>query len=152
MELRKQTHPKIETYDKDGKKNGYLVPIYNINDNFFNQDFEPKQVYLSVLSPGCSKGPHLHYKRIGFFTCIKGNVKIVVKIGSSYQEYYIGEDYDYASVEVPTGIPALIENISKEDAFLLNMPNPAWTPDMNDEFTADFNDYYNSNGEKANQS
>lgn len=32
-------------------------------------------------------------------------------------------------------------NLGDEDAFVLNMPNPAWTPTMNDEHTADFSSY-----------
>ena len=50
-------------------------------------------------------------------------------------------DYDYLSIIIPTGIPAVIQNISDEDAFIINMPTPAWTPEMNDEHTADFFDF-----------
>ncbi len=58
-----------------------------------------------------------------------------------YQEHYSGEAYSYLSVEIPAGIPALIQNLGTDDAFVLNMPNPAWTPTMNDEHKADFGDY-----------
>lgn len=141
MQLKTQKHKKFETKDLSGKSNGYLVPIYNFNEHFFDPGHEPQQVYLTVIVPECFKGPHLHYIRTGFFTCVKGNVKIVVKIDDHYNEYFSGEDYDYLSVEIPTGIPAVIHNISKVEAFVLNMPNPAWTADMNDEHTADFSDY-----------
>jgi dTDP-4-dehydrorhamnose 3,5-epimerase-like enzyme len=118
-----------------------LVPVYNIHDEFFAPGSEPQQVYLTVVTPGAIKGPHLHYIRTGFFTCIKGNIRIVVKTADGYQEYLSGEDYNYQSVKVPTGVAAVIQNLGQEDAFVLNMPNPAWTPDMNDEYTADFSDY-----------
>lgn len=141
MEIKTQKHRKFNTNGPDGKSNGYLIPIYNFNEYFFDPGHEPQQVYLTVVAPGCLKGPHLHHIRTGFFTCIKGNVKIIVKIDDQYNEYYSGEDYDYLSVEIPTGIPAVIQNISKVEAFVLNMPNPAWTADMKDEHTADFSDY-----------
>lgn len=141
MALRTQKHPKIITVDEHGISNGYLVPLYNIHDRFFALTNEPKQVYLTVVAPRTMKGPHLHYVRTGFFTCIKGNIRIVVKIGGQYHEYFSGQDYEFQSIEIPTGVPAVIQNLSDEEAFVLNMPSPAWTPDMKDEYTADFSDY-----------
>ena len=41
----------------------------------------------------------------------------------------------------PTGVGALIKNISNEDSYVINTPYPAWTPDMNDEHTTDFSDF-----------
>jgi len=141
MELKTMAHKKFVTFNNEQQSNGYLVPIYNIHDGFFTKGKEPQQVYLTVVSPGCIKGPHLHFIRTGYFTCIKGNVKIIVKIDGEYQEYLSGQDHEYLSIEIPTGVPAAIENIGNEDAFILNMPSPAWTPQMNDEHTADFSDY-----------
>jgi dTDP-4-dehydrorhamnose 3,5-epimerase-like enzyme len=133
---------KFVTKDSDGNPNGYLVPIFNVHEKFHVADKVPQQVYLTVVKPHGIKGPHLHYIRTGFFTCIKGNVRIVVKdVDGKYNCLYSGEDHDYLSVIVPTGIPAAIQNIGNEDAFILNMPNPAWTPEMNDEFIADFSDF-----------
>ena len=141
VNIRTQKHPKIVTKRQDGLPNGYLIPLYNIHDGFFGEGSEPKQVYLTVIAPGEKKGPHLHLIRTGFFTCIKGNIKIVLKTTEGYRELYSGESYDYLSVEVPTGVPALLINLGEGEAFVLNMPNPAWTPGMNDEHTADFSDY-----------
>jgi len=42
---------------------------------------------------------------------------------------------------VPTGVPAAIQCLGNEEAYMLNMPNPAWTPEMNDEHHADFKDF-----------
>ena len=141
MQIRTVSHPKIITKYKKGAPNGYLVPIYNIHDGFFAPGKEPQQVYLTVVAPDAVKGPHLHHIRTGFFTCIKGNVRIVVKTADGYQEFFSGEDHDYQSIEIPTGVPAAIQNLGDEDALVLNMPSPAWTPDMDDEHTADFSDY-----------
>lgn len=139
--LKTRKNSKYQTKGYDGEANGYLVPIYNINDNFFPAGEEPKQVYMTVISPGKFKGPHLHYVRTGCFTCIKGNARFILKTDNGYEIIFSGEDYDYTSVIVPTGVPAALQNIGSEDALILNMPQPAWTPEMNDEYTADFSDF-----------
>ncbi len=139
--LKTSSHSKFPTKNKDGTLNGYLVPLYNIHDGFFSSDAEPKQVYLTVVSPGEVKGPHLHYIRQGCFTCIKGNIRVVVKVNGNYEIYFSGEDHHYLSIEIPKGTPAALQNIGNEDAFVLNMPSPAWTPQMNDEHSADFSDF-----------
>jgi dTDP-4-dehydrorhamnose 3,5-epimerase-like enzyme len=141
MDIRTQKHHKFATKTEAGLPNGYLVSLYNTHECFFAQGSEPKQVYLTVISPGMKKGPHLHYVRTGFFTCIKGDIKIVLKTDQGYKEFFSGENYDYLSVEVPKGIPALMVNVGDGEAFVLNMPSPAWTPTMNDEHAADFKDY-----------
>jgi hypothetical protein len=141
MKIKTKENKKFETKDEDNNANGYLVPIYNINDSFFPISKEPQQVYLTVISPNKTKGPHLHYIRTGCFTCIKGNTRFILKTDEGYQVFYSGEDNNYLSVIVPCGIPALLENLGDEDAFVLNMPNPAWTPTMNDEYSADFSDF-----------
>ncbi len=148
MELRTQPHKKFDTRNHGGQSTGYLVPIYNVHDGFFAPGREPQQVYLTVVAPHAEKGPHLHFIRTGCFTCIKGNVRIVMKADGQYREYYSGEAYDYLSIEVPAGTPALIQNVGADEAFVLNMPNPAWTPTMNDEHTADFSDYRPTEGQK----
>ncbi len=141
MKIKTKKNKKYETKSLDNKKNGYLVPIYNKKENFFAEKSEPQQVYLTVVKTNCIKGPHLHKVRKGFFTCIRGNVRIILKVNNKFIQYYSGEDYEYLSVEIPTNVGAAIQNIGSEDAFVLNMPTPAWDPDMNDEFTDDFSDF-----------
>lgn len=141
MKTRTLCHPKVSTKNDNGEENGFLVPIYNIHDNFFAEGKEPQQVYLTVIRPKHIKGPHLHFIRTGYFTCIKGNARFILKTAAGYETFLSGEDNEYLSVEVPTGTPAALQNIGEEDAYVLNMPNPAWTATMNDEHAADFSDY-----------
>jgi oxalate decarboxylase/phosphoglucose isomerase-like protein (cupin superfamily) len=141
MEIKTKANPFISTKDRHGDVNGYLVPIYNINEGFLNSNESPQQVYLTVVAPGAVKGPHLHYIRTGHFTCIKGNVRFILKTSSGYQVIFSGEDYQYLTLIVPTGVPAAIQNVGGQPAFILNMPYPAWTPQMNDEHQADFCDF-----------
>lgn len=141
MKIRTVSHKKFVTKDEDGAANGFLVPLYNIHEKFFADGKDPQQVYLTTVLPGKVKGPHLHFIRTGFFTCIKGNVRVILKVDGEYQIFFSGEDHEYKSIEVPTGIPAAVECLGDEEAYLLNMPNPAWTPEMSDEHTADFSDF-----------
>jgi len=140
MRLRTQPHPRITTKDSDGQPNGYLIPIFNEHDGFLVKEDIPKQVYLTVCEPGKIKGPHLHYKRRGVFTCIQGDIRIVVKTVTGYQSYFSGENYDYTTVEVPPGIPAALQNISSKPALILNMPSPAWQPHDQDEHDVVFDE------------
>lgn len=141
MEIRWITHKKFTTKTEHGEVNGFLVPLYNVHEKFFSAGKEPQQVYLTSVLPGMIKGPHLHFIRTGYFTCIKGNVRVVLKTGNEYQVFYSGEDHQYTSIEVPTGVPAAVQCLGDQEAYMLNMPNPAWTPDMNDEHPADFSDF-----------
>lgn len=141
MIIKSKANPKNLTKNHSGEPNGYLVPIYNINESFFPKGKEPQQVYLTVIGPRQIKGPHLHYIRTGCFTCIKGNARFVLKTADGYRVFYSGEDHEYTSVIVPAGVPAAVQNLGQEEAFVLNMPSPAWTPTMDDEHTADFSDF-----------
>jgi dTDP-4-dehydrorhamnose 3,5-epimerase-like enzyme len=121
---------KIETKDRFGKPNGWLLPIWH-------EDWGPKigQVYLTVVGQGCTKGPHLHMKRAGQFNCIRGNIKIRMRlVDGTYVERFSGEDYGFERIGVPPGIPAEIVNLGDCDAYVLNMPNPGWSKDDPDEW------------------
>lgn len=133
MPLRVQKHPKIFTKNSKGDINGILIPIYNIHDGFITDVNNPKQVYLTMCNVGQIKGPHLHKKRWGYFTCIRGNIRIIVNIKNRYEEYFSGENYEFATIEIPPGIPAAIQNIADEPSYVINTPSPAWHIDDQDE-------------------
>jgi dTDP-4-dehydrorhamnose 3,5-epimerase-like enzyme len=141
MTIKTKANPKFVTKDDENLPNGFLVPIYNVHDGFFPAGMEPQQVYLTVISPRLIKGPHLHLIRTGCFTCIKGNARFILRTDEGYQVFHSGELYEFRSVIVPTGVPAALQNLGEDEAYVLNMPSPAWTPTMNDEHTADFSDF-----------
>lgn len=141
MGVKYSKNQKIITYNSSGEENGFLVPIFNENDNFLNNNDYLKQVYLTVVKPNNIKGPHLHYKRNGLFTCIKGNIRIVTKENNEYKLFFSGEDYNYNSILIPKGIPTALQNISDIDAMVINLPSPGWTKEMQDEHSADFSDF-----------
>lgn len=140
MPLRQHKHPKILTKDNKGNANGFLIPIYSIHDSFVAEEHQPKQIYLTVCNVNQIKGPHLHLKRWGYFTCIKGNIRIIVRTRDIYEEYFSGEDYEFATVEIPPGTAAAIQNIASEQSFVLNAPAPAWHVDDQDEHSVVFDE------------
>lgn len=132
---------RIVTKDKNGVVNGFLVPLFNIHDGWAASEQYPQQVYLTVVMPGKVKGPHLHLKRWGLFTCIKGNGKVVTRTDSGYEAFLTGEDHDFATIQVPAGVPAALQNVGDTDAYFLNMPSPAWQANDQDEHLVSFDDY-----------
>ena len=133
MTLRVLAHPRIPTRGPNGTENGFLVPIYSLHGGFIPAEHRPEQVYLTVCRPGMRKGPHLHLKRWGYFTCIRGNVRIVARLADGYAVEHTGETYGFATIEVPAGVPAMIENIGDVDAYVLNTASPAWRQDDQDD-------------------
>jgi dTDP-4-dehydrorhamnose 3,5-epimerase-like enzyme len=133
VKLRVLAHPRITTRGPEGSVNGFLVPLYNLYEGFLSPEQRPEQVYLTVCRAGAHKGPHLHLKRWGYFTCIRGNVRIVARLADGYDAAYTGEDHAFQTVEVPAGVPAVIENVGGEDAYVINTPSPAWRPDDQDD-------------------
>jgi dTDP-4-dehydrorhamnose 3,5-epimerase len=141
MTVASKANKMFVTKGHDDQATGFLVPIYNVHDNFFPAGMEPQQVYLTVISPRQIKGPHLHFIRTGCFTCIKGNARFILKTDAGYEVFFSGENHEFRSVIVPAGVPAALQNLGDDEAYVLNMPTPAWTPTMNDEHTADFSDF-----------
>jgi dTDP-4-dehydrorhamnose 3,5-epimerase-like enzyme len=134
-------HLRIQTKNNFGVPNGYLIPIYNEHESPIAIEQRPCQVYLTVVAPGAIKGPHLHMQRWGLFTCIKGNIKVVVRTPQGYKEFFSGENHDYQTIQVPAGWPSALQNQSDIEAFVLNMPSPAWTKENQDDHQVSFHDY-----------
>ncbi|MDD2762787.1 MAG: WxcM-like domain-containing protein [Opitutaceae bacterium] len=141
MNIKTYPHPRYVTKNAQGQPNGWLVPIFNVHESPVAPAQFPQQVYLTVVAPGQVKGPHLHLSRWGLFTCIKGDARIIVRTEAGYEEHLTGESHGFATVQVPAGIPAALQNIGREEAYILNMPAPAWRPDAQDEHDVSFADY-----------
>jgi dTDP-4-dehydrorhamnose 3,5-epimerase-like enzyme len=120
------------TNGPDGKPNGEVLPIWNCHE----QPWRPDQVYVTTVYPGCSKGPHLHHKRHGRFFVLHGFLKIILRreCEDEYTVLYVGaRDAKPRIVDVPPGTIAQLVNEGSEEAKLLNMPTPAWTPQEPDD-------------------
>jgi dTDP-4-dehydrorhamnose 3,5-epimerase-like enzyme len=136
----------IQTYGLlDGIKGptGWLLPIWS---DVENPEEKVSQVYLTVVAPGAVKGPHCHRQRAGRFTCIKGNVRIVLRHenvftpplgGFWYETYDIGEHHGFGTIRVAPRTAAAIYNLGSKAAYVLNLPHPAWRADQQDEWPVD---------------
>lgn len=130
--VRIKKNKRFDSFNKDGKENGFVVPIIDVMDSFLPDGMFPHQVYLTVVNPGEVKGPHFHKIRYAMYTCVKGNVKVVTKSESGYQIHFSGEDYEYATIWIAPGIPTAIINLDPvQPSYVINTPNPSYleTPD-----------------------
>lgn len=121
---------KILTKDASGKRNGWVLPLWNALEE---PGLRPDQVYVTAVAPYSSKGPHLHMRRRGLFACIQGNVRLVRRVEGKYIETMIGEDYAENPVLVEPGVPCAIYNDSNVEALVINMPSPSWSAQDPDE-------------------
>lgn len=115
----------VTTYASDTKEeNGYLVELFKDGDKTVS--------YLTVAKPGAFKGYHLHRVRESRYVCLKGKVKITVVDGQEKVEHIL----DASNPErlfLPTNVYIGIENIGDEEVWLINFPNPAYDPSLQDE-------------------
>ena len=142
---------RADSKNESGAVNGYVLSLYKDWEGLFKA--EPKQVYLNVCHPGEKKGPHLHMHRWDYFTTLRGSVRYILKYGpGDYEEIVVdaAQGHGVKVVEVPPAVPCLMVNIGKEEAWVINMPNPAWHPDNQDSHPvsyADHEDYPSFTGE-----
>jgi hypothetical protein len=59
---------------------------------------------------------------------------VVAKLGANeYAVEYTGQDHGFQTVEVPAGVPSMLENVGDVDAYVINTPSPAWHVDDQDD-------------------
>lgn len=125
---------------KTGMQNGHIISLWK--DWEQELPLDPKQVYLNVCDPGQTKGPHLHKQRSQQYACIMGTGRVVVKYGpEDYEEIDILADKEPCVVVVPAGTPSAIQNTGSTPFIMINMPNPSWHPDNQDDHPVEFDDY-----------
>jgi dTDP-4-dehydrorhamnose 3,5-epimerase-like enzyme len=124
-EVRKEPCKKVATVSADTKEeNGYLVELC--------KDGDKTTLYMTVATPGAFKGYHLHRIRRGRMVCLRGKVKFTIVEGTKKVEQIL----DAATPErlfLPPNVYIGIENIGDEEAWLINFPDPAYDPSIEDE-------------------
>lgn len=125
---------KIQT-KKDGKPNGWIMPIFNCHNKFF-EGYDVKFIYVSYVSQHSSKGPHLHKKRQCMLVPMVGKVTLITLVAGHYVEKEL--DADNPSVcYIPTNVGFEIINQQDSGAVLLNFSDHAWTLDDQDSYTVE---------------
>lgn len=134
---------KYISQNRNGVENGYIVTIVDVMEDFIDSERFPRQVYLTVVAPGEIKGPHYHKIRYAMYTCIKGNIKVVVKTSEGYDVFYSGEDYDYATIWVETGYPTALINLETDrESMIINTPSPSYKESPTDDYHVEFDHRY----------
>ena len=129
----------IKTKDvKGGHQNGNFIPVWRDWDKIYEK--EPEMVYVATCFPKELKGPHLHHDRWSYLTVLKGKVAFIVNVEEDFKEFVITDEKPQTLV-IPAGIPQAHINIGEEEAIIINLCNPAWHPDRQDNYTADYGDY-----------
>jgi dTDP-4-dehydrorhamnose 3,5-epimerase-like enzyme len=130
----------VTTHDQlTGKVNGKLISVWKHYEG--QRELPPMEAYVTSFLPGVIKGPHLHKTRWDYFTCVKGKVLIIVKDhNGKYHETVSSEDKPI-TVEVPANVPSASINLSNETSLMLNLCNPAWHPENEDNYDVEFKDY-----------
>ena len=131
---------KHETKDnQDQHVNGSLTVVWRDWDNLIKN--HPKMVYVNSINPGEIKGPHIHKNRTTYFSCISGNVVLVIQDNDGKFHEVKADSEKPVLITVPNGIAAAIVNPTTKIAKVLVLADVAWRPNDNEMEDVSFNDY-----------
>jgi len=135
IELERHTTKDIH----DSHTNGDLTVIWRDWDNIIKK--MPKMVYVSSVNPGEIKGPHLHKNRTSYFSCIHGNILIIIQDKKgNYNEIELFAE-NPKLVSVPNGVAVAIVNPTNKEAQVIVLADIAWKPNDNEMINVNFNGY-----------
>jgi len=131
---------KHETKDnQDQHVNGSLTVVWRDWDNLIKN--HPKMVYVNSINPGEIKGPHIHKNRTTYFSCISGNVVLVIQDNDGKFHEVKADSEKPVLITVPNGIAAAIVNPTTKIAKVLVLADIAWRPNDNEMKDVSFDDY-----------
>jgi len=131
---------KHETKDTtDSHVNGELTVIWRDWDDLIKNN--PKMVYINSINPGEKKGPHIHKKRTTYFSCIYGNITLVVKESDGKLHEVTLDSKKPELACIPNGIAAALVNTTDYVAKVLVLADIAWKPNDNEMENVSFEEY-----------
>ena len=131
---------KHETKDnQDQHVNGSLTVVWRDWDNLIKN--HPKMVYVNSINPGEIKGPHIHKNRTTYFSCISGNVVLVIQDNDGKFHEVKADSEKPVLITVPNGIAAAVVNATTKIAQVLVLADVAWKPNDNEMKNITFDDY-----------
>lgn len=122
---------KVTTYDHAKNENGFLIELFKDKDTG-----EKTEVYLTAATPGAFKGYHLHRVRAARYMCLKGKMKITTyeNDGTKWEKTEtVLDSANPTRLFIPKDVATGLENIGDEEAWLVNYPDPAYDPSLQDE-------------------
>ena len=123
----------------DSHINGELTVIWRDWDNLVKN--HPKMVYVNSVNPREIKGPHIHKNRTTYFSCILGNVVLVIQDNNGKLHEIKADSDKPILIAVPNGIAAAIVNPTKKIAKVLVLADIAWRSNDNEMKDISFDDY-----------
>ena len=134
---------KLENHDTkdihDQHQNGSLTVVWRDWDKLLIN--HPKMVYVSSVNPGEVKGPHLHKKRISYFTCLHGKVIFILKNNNGSFSEIESSSENPILLKIPSGMPSAHINISDNVSRILVLADVAWKPNDNEMDNVTFDNY-----------
>tara|TARA_B100001123_G_C15027139_1_gene913900 strand:+ start:69 stop:518 length:450 start_codon:yes stop_codon:yes gene_type:complete len=123
----------------DSHINGELTVIWRDWDNIIKE--YPKMVYVNTVNSGEIKGPHLHKNRTTYFSCIQGEIIIVIRDDDGSFHEIRSNPQKPSLICVKNGIAAAIINPTKEISKVVVLADIAWRPNDNEMENVEFVDY-----------
>ena len=123
----------------DSHINGELTVIWRDWDNLIKN--HPKMVYVSSVNPGEIKGPHIHKNRTTSFSCIHGNVVLIIQDNDGKFHEIKADSEKPVLITVSNGIASAIVNPTAKIAKVLVLADIAWKPNDNEMIDVSFDNY-----------
>ena len=123
----------------DSHINGALTVIWRDWDNLIKN--HPKMVYVNSVNPGEIKGPHIHKNRTTSFSCIHGNVVLVIQDDDGKFHEIKADSDKPVLITVPNGIAVAIVNPTTEIAKVLVLADIAWRPNDDEMNNISYDNY-----------
>ena len=131
---------KYQTKDiTDSHINGELTVIWRDWDNLIKN--HPKMVYVNSVNPGEIKGLHIHKNRTTSFSCIHGNVVLIIQDHDGKFHEIKADSEKPVLITVSNGIASAIVNPTTRIAKVLVLADIAWKPNDNEMKNISFDDY-----------
>lgn len=107
---------------------GWLTEVYREDE--LDAEFHPVMGYISMTSPGVTRGPHEHVEQADYFCFIgPSNFRVFLwdnrKTSPTYrnrQEVLAGEDAPL-SILIPPGVVHAYRNVGAAPGMVVNVPN-----------------------------
>ncbi len=129
--MRTEDAKAVRTFDATGKENGWLMELCKDKETGVKTES-----YLTAALPGAFKGYHLHRVRAARYVALKGKMKITTyaRVGDKWEKSEtILEAGKPQRMFIPKNVATGLENIGREEAWLINYPDPAYDPNLKDE-------------------
>ena len=123
----------------DSHINGELTVIWRDWDNLIKN--HPKMVYVNSVNSGEIKGPHIHKKRTTYFSCIHGNVILIIQDNDGKFHEIKADSEKPVLITVSNSIASAIVNPTAKIAKVLVLADIAWKPNDNEMIDVSFDNY-----------